>query len=42
MTMTDLPSGVTEFDDFVNTTYIYKLNENVDIEVYNYKIKQLF
>ena len=24
--MTDLPSGITEFDDFVHTTYIYKLN----------------
>ena len=38
MTMTDLPSGITEFDDFVHSTYIYKLKENVDnvdIEVYN-------
>ena len=25
MTMTDPPSGITEFDDFVHTTYIYKL-----------------
>ena len=38
MTMTDFPSGTTEFDDFVHTTYnIYKLKENVDIEVYNKK-----
>ena len=35
MTMTDLPSGITEFDDFVHTTYIYKLKENIDIKVYN-------
>ena len=35
MTMADLPSGITEFDDFVHTTYIYKLRENVDIKVYN-------
>ena len=35
MTMTDLPSGFTEFDDLVHTTYIYKLKENVDIKVYN-------
>ena len=34
MTMTDLPSEITEFDDFLHTTYIYKLKENVDIEVY--------
>ena len=32
MTMTDLPSGITEFDDFVHTIYVYKLK---DIEVYN-------
>ena len=25
MTMTDPPSGITKFDDFVHTTYIYKL-----------------
>ena len=25
MTMTDPPSGITEFDDFVHTTYIYIL-----------------
>ena len=24
MTMTDLPLGITEFDDFVHTTYLYK------------------
>ena len=35
MTMADLPSGITEFDDFVYTIYIYKLKEHVDIEVYN-------
>ena len=35
MTMTDLPSGITEFDDFVHTTYTYELKENVDIKVYN-------
>ena len=35
MRMTDLPSGITEFDDFVHTIYIYKLKEHVDIEVYN-------
>ena len=35
MTMTDLPSGNTEFDDFAHTTYIYELKENVDIKVYN-------
>ena len=30
--MTDLPSGITEFDYFVHTTYIYKLKENVDVK----------
>ena len=35
MTMADLPSGITEFDDFVHAIYIYKLKEHVDIEVYN-------
>ena len=35
MAMTHLPSGITEFDDFVHTTYIYELKENDDIEVYN-------
>ena len=25
--MTDLPSGITEFDDFVHTTYIYKFKK---------------
>ena len=34
MTMTDLPSGITEFDDFVHTIYLYYLKEHVDIEVY--------
>ena len=29
--MTDLPSGITEFDDIVHTIYIYKLKEHVDI-----------
>ena len=35
MTMAYLSSGITEFDNFVHTTYIYELKENVDIKVYN-------
>ena len=27
MTMTDVPLGITEFDDFVQTTYLYKSKE---------------
>ena len=27
MTMTDVPLGITEFDDFVHTTYFYKSKE---------------
>ena len=27
MTMTDVPLGITEFDDFVHTTYLYKSKE---------------
>ena len=27
MTMTDVPLGITEFDDFVLTTYLYKSKE---------------
>ena len=33
--MTYLPSGITEFDNFLHTTYIYELKENVDIKVYH-------
>ena len=27
MTMTDVPLGITEFDDFGHTTYLYKSKE---------------
>ena len=27
MTMTDVPLGITELDDFVHTTYLYKSKE---------------
>ena len=27
MAMTDVPLGITEFDDFVQTTYLYKSKE---------------
>ena len=28
MTMTDVSLGITEFDDFVHTTYLYKSKES--------------
>ena len=42
MTMTDVPLEITEFDDFVHTTYLYKSKEsNNKMLILKFVIKKL-
>ena len=40
MTMTDVSLGITEFDDFVHTTYLYKSKEPNNKLILKFVIKK--